>query len=132
MAAVPKYADEFWIPASGNLRTSRDLKDADLLRVDRFNVPMRQGSETANPPIRPKDFAQLPMVVRAIPDFRHHMQRIQRHLGSWGFPSPKSWCVLNSSNRFCRPGITPMRSMEGTSGVPRRRIFSSRTFLLRH
>jgi glycosyltransferase involved in cell wall biosynthesis len=68
-------ADEFWIPASGDLRDCAALADHDVLTVRRFNVPLGPDGPLCAPDLGPAHYADLQFFARDIPRFRVAMQR---------------------------------------------------------
>jgi hypothetical protein len=82
-------ADEFWIPATGNLKECTTLEDADLLSVDRFHVPLVRGETTTRPPIAPNSYDRLFLVVKSVPNFREFMRENPTAPWILGVPLPK-------------------------------------------
>jgi glycosyltransferase involved in cell wall biosynthesis len=82
-------ADEFWIPASGSLRHVDGLADADLLRVDRFNVAVGPAGPLAGPDGLPSDPGQLSLIVDPVPEFRSRLESEPELPWIRGVPLPK-------------------------------------------
>lgn len=66
-------ADEFPLPATGSLKDCRALEHADVLLVDRFNVPLSPGGIVFPASIRTNDYTKIPMIVQPIADFHGHL-----------------------------------------------------------
>lgn len=84
-------ADEFWLPATGQLRDSPQWQDEglDLIRVPRYNVALGpQGLDLPWPPT-PAVYDRLWLFARPIPEFRQHLAT--HPLTPWisGVPVPK-------------------------------------------
>lgn len=62
-------ADEFWLPASGSLRDCDALVDADVLIVDRFNVPVTRTLPFERGDLSPAHYHDLWLCVKTIPDY---------------------------------------------------------------
>jgi glycosyltransferase involved in cell wall biosynthesis len=68
-------ADEFWVPATGSLRDCCSLEHADILTVDRFNVPLtRRGPLVPDEPWSLK-YEDLFLCVETIPDFHLYIEQ---------------------------------------------------------
>jgi glycosyltransferase involved in cell wall biosynthesis len=65
--------DEFWLPASGNLKECADLADADVLTVDRFNVPLSQAGVVPVDFV-PEKYDELLLIADPIRDFRTRLK----------------------------------------------------------
>jgi hypothetical protein len=68
-------ADEYWIPATGNLKECTALEDANMLSVDRFHMPLVRGAVIEYPPIPPDRYGRLDLVVKSVPNFRDFMRK---------------------------------------------------------
>lgn len=68
-------ADEYWLPASGRLQDCAALQDADILSVDRFNVPLGAAGPLLAPTRMPPDYDRWMLIVKALPDFRGQLER---------------------------------------------------------
>ena len=69
-------ADEFWLPASGSLKTCAELgADRDLLSVDRFNVPLGESGPYLPLPAGPSRHDEILLIVKPIADFRAALAR---------------------------------------------------------
>lgn len=62
-------ADELWLPATGTLRDCVAGTDADLLRVDRYNVVLADEGACLTWPVNPANHDRLLMFVKPIPDY---------------------------------------------------------------
>ena len=63
-------ADEFFIPATGLLRDSRQLADADVLVLDRFNVVTTASHLLMPVDLSPATYGSLRLFTRQVDDFR--------------------------------------------------------------
>ena len=63
-------ADEFWLPATGSLKDCRSLADADILIVDRFNVPLTHRGQRRHEDFLPACYEELFLCVRTMPGFK--------------------------------------------------------------
>lgn len=63
-------ADEFWIPASGSLRTCAALGLADVVSVDRFNVAVTPQHLLMPLDLTPAHYGSLQLLTRRVPDFK--------------------------------------------------------------
>jgi hypothetical protein len=68
-------ADEFWIPATGSLRDCASLQQADILTVDRFNVPLTRRGPLAPEEFSPSHYQDLFLCVKTIPDFHLYIEK---------------------------------------------------------
>jgi glycosyltransferase involved in cell wall biosynthesis len=68
-------ADEFWIPATGSLRDCCSLENADILTVDRFNVPLTRRGPLVPGEFSPSHYKDLFLFVETIPDFHLYIQQ---------------------------------------------------------
>lgn len=82
-------ADEFWIPASGNLKECAALEATDILSVSRFNVPLRPAGPTIPDRLVPDRYGELLLLVNPIPNF--HAYLIENPESPWieGVPDRK-------------------------------------------
>jgi glycosyltransferase involved in cell wall biosynthesis len=88
-------ADEFWIPATGSLRDC-SLEKADILTVDRFNVPLTQRGPLVPGEFSPAHYKDLFLCVETIPDFHLY---IEQHPGApWILGQPIVPKVLARAN----------------------------------
>lgn len=69
-------ADEFWIPASGSLRTCRGLDVSDVLAVDRFNVALTSRQQSMPPAAW---FARLEDLLVFTTQPPHFKQYVEEH-----------------------------------------------------
>lgn len=67
-------ADDFIIPRSGDIRQSLAGKSADVVRLERFNVPVIAGKPLWPDEIRPDTFGDLKIFLDAIGGFRKHLK----------------------------------------------------------
>ena len=102
-------ADEYWLPATGSLSECAELEDADLLSVDRFNVPPVCGEAGIQPPIMPENYNRLSLVVKSAPDFREVMRNNPRASWILGVPVPKI---------MVRPALIASLRQAGHDAVP--------------
>jgi len=63
-------ADEFFVPAGGSLRHCRQLKQADLLVVDRYNVVTTTSHLLMPVDLSPANYDSLRLFTRQVDDFR--------------------------------------------------------------
>ena len=82
-------ADEFWIPASGSLKECASLQSADVLMVDRFNVPLGPDGPVVPERLQPRDYDRLLLFVDPVPDFRVHLEEHPETPWIRGVPMPK-------------------------------------------
>lgn len=82
-------ADEFWMPAGGSLHGCRQLDESDVLKVDRYNVPVdRHGVLTADRKL-PEGPREMLLVTRAAVSFRTHLEQNPNTPWIRGVPAPK-------------------------------------------
>jgi glycosyltransferase involved in cell wall biosynthesis len=67
-------ADEFWIPRTGSIRDCAELTEADVVRVDRFNVPLMSDPMEVAPLVAREHAFELPLIVKSFPDFRDQLK----------------------------------------------------------
>jgi hypothetical protein len=67
-------ADEYWLPASGSLKDCARLEDADVLTVDRFNVPLGPNGPLMPGKITHERYDELLLTSEAVHDLRIHIQ----------------------------------------------------------
>ncbi len=67
-------ADEFWIPASGSLRDCPLLERADVLVVDRYNVPNVPGETAIMDGLRSANHDTLLLITETFEDGQSHMR----------------------------------------------------------
>lgn len=82
-------ADEFWIPASGQLRDCAALADSDVLRVHRFNVPLGPHGAWLGAGGPPGDASELELIVSPVPEFRQRLAKDPELPWIRGVPVPK-------------------------------------------
>ncbi|MDQ6869556.1 MAG: glycosyltransferase family 2 protein [Pseudomonadota bacterium] len=82
-------ADEFWIPASGQLRDCICLAEADVLSVPRFNIPLVEGSQWNSIEFDPCHYEDLLVIFKPIPDFRAFLGGDPETPWIRGVPVPK-------------------------------------------
>jgi len=68
-------ADEFWLPASGNLKDCEALYSADVLSVERFNVVLGPDGPLIPMDLAPNNYDRALLFAEAIPDFRLEKQK---------------------------------------------------------
>lgn len=67
-------ADEYWIPATGNVKDCVWLAEADALTVPRFNIPCDRSGPIMPAELIPENYEQLLLIAEGIPDFARHMK----------------------------------------------------------
>jgi glycosyltransferase involved in cell wall biosynthesis len=82
-------ADELWIPASGSLKDCAALSQADVLLVDRYNVPLGPHGPLIPETLLPRDYDRLLLFADPTPDFRRHMEEHPDTPWIRGVPMPK-------------------------------------------
>ena len=82
-------ADEFWIPASGSLKDCASLRDADFLKVHRYNVPLGPDGLMTVGNACPQVADGLSLIVDGIEDFRAHLRDFPETPWIRGVPVPK-------------------------------------------
>ena len=68
-------ADEFWLPATGSLKDCPSLLEADVIAVDRFNVPPARRGPFARGELTPSNYQDVFLCVHKIPAFMTVMER---------------------------------------------------------
>jgi glycosyltransferase involved in cell wall biosynthesis len=66
----PVDPDEFWLPATGSLRTSAIFGDADVVIVGRYNVALTDRGLSMPRVIEPSQYHRLELFTRRVPHFR--------------------------------------------------------------
>lgn len=66
-------ADDFIIPAEGNIQKALRGRSADVIRLERFNIPVVEGKPLWPDEIRPETFGDLKIYCDAIGNFREHV-----------------------------------------------------------
>jgi glycosyltransferase involved in cell wall biosynthesis len=89
-------ADEYWLPLSGSLKDCSDLGSSDVLRVDRFNVPVQQHSGVMLPDelIRSR-YSEIFLFVEPIPNFQAQLQQDPHTAWIQGVPNTKVMARAN-------------------------------------
>ena len=87
--AVFVDADELLLPREGDLRRCLANAQADVLRVDRFNVPLTDAGLDLPQPMWPDFYERLPLVVDPVPDFQLQVDADPPVPWSRGVPNPK-------------------------------------------
>ncbi len=84
-------ADEFWLPASGNLKDCEALQVADALSVRRLNVVLGPNGPLIPKEISTDNYDQVLLFAKPIPDLHMHMQMQRQPDLSWlmGADGPK-------------------------------------------
>jgi hypothetical protein len=88
--AVFLDADELLLPRDGDLRSILANARADLLKVDRFNVPLTNAGLQLPRPLPPSFYGSLPLVVDPVPDFQLQVDAEPPVPWSRGVPMPKA------------------------------------------
>jgi hypothetical protein len=82
-------ADEFWIPASGNLKSHLSNARADVYSIPRYNVVLTTNRPTLPDPLVPVHYGDLQLFVDAIPHFYKYILDNPDTPWSRGVPGPK-------------------------------------------
>lgn len=82
-------ADEFPLPRGGRIDRCRSLQDADVLLIDRFNVPVSGQGPMFPARLEPATHAQIPLWVKPVPDFHDHLAAGGNTPWIRGVPAPK-------------------------------------------
>ena len=88
--AVFLDADELLLPRDGDLRRCAALAHADLLAIDRFNVPLTAAGLELPQPMPPSFYGQLPLVVDPVPELQLRVDADPPVPWSRGVPIPKA------------------------------------------
>jgi len=107
--AVFLDADELLLPRDGDLRRCASLANADLLRIDRFNVPLSDAGLELPQPLPPSYYGQLEMVVDPVPELHLQVEATPPVPWSRGVPLPKA---------MVRPHLVSMVSIGGHDATP--------------
>ncbi len=67
-------ADEFWLPASGNLKDCASLTGADVLAVDRYNVPVSSGGALFPAALTPAQYDDIMLIVEESTDLKAELE----------------------------------------------------------
>jgi hypothetical protein len=67
-------ADEFWLPAGGDLASTAGLDGCDVIHVDRFNVPLDGEGLLTSDRALPSLANETSFIVRSLSDFRARLQ----------------------------------------------------------
>ena len=103
-------ADEFPLPATGSLKDCRALDGADVLLIDRFNVPLSPAGILFPELVQTTDYARIPMIVEPIADFHDHLLSHPETPWIRGVPMPKA---------MVRPGTMASVTIGGHDVVPK-------------
>ncbi|WP_299696839.1 glycosyltransferase family 2 protein [Hydrocarboniphaga sp.] len=84
-------ADEFWIPATGDLRVCAERAQADVLSVRRFNVPVTASGALLPDALQPSRYGELQLFVKKVPNLRARLKDEEDSM-AWirGVPRPKA------------------------------------------
>jgi|SRR4029077_17165992 glycosyltransferase involved in cell wall biosynthesis len=82
-------ADEYWLPASGSLKDCAGLSTADVLVVDRFNVPLQHSGAMMPDELTPNRYSETLLFVEPIPNLQFQLQENPRTAWLQGVPVPK-------------------------------------------
>lgn len=82
-------ADEFWLPATGNLKDCDALVDADFLSVERFNVVLETNGPMMPSELFPENYDRTLLFAESVPEFWKEMQKNRDLPWIMGFNSPK-------------------------------------------
>lgn len=104
-------ADEFWIPKTGSLKECAVLDDADVIQVDRFNVPLGRGQALFPESLAPSRYDDLMLYVEPPPSYREQLKTSEVAFIS-GVPGPK---VMARRDRIGSliPGMHEIAGAEG-------------------
>jgi glycosyltransferase involved in cell wall biosynthesis len=103
-------ADEFWIPASGNLADCVERVECELLSVPRYNVPVTPQRVCWPWPLAPSQYDRLWLFARKVPDLHRRLQSEVEVAWISGVPRPKI---------MARPGCIDGIRDGGHQAVPR-------------
>lgn len=67
-------ADEFVVPRSGRIQTALESADCDVLRVQRFNVPLSESGPLWSSDLGPAGHDQLLLITRPIRNFAKYLE----------------------------------------------------------
>jgi glycosyltransferase involved in cell wall biosynthesis len=81
-------ADEFWLPATGKIQDCAEI-GADVLRVDRFNVPVGSRGPMMPATLSPSNYEDVLLIVEPISEFRNHLRVNPQVPWIMGVPVPK-------------------------------------------
>ena len=81
--------DEYLLPAMGSLRECRGFADADIVIIDRFNIPLSPTGPLIPNRLVPSRFAELALIVEPIPQFRSVLEANPDTPWIRGVPMPK-------------------------------------------
>jgi hypothetical protein len=116
--AVFLDADELLLPRDGDLRRCASLAGADLLSIDRFNVPLTAEGLDLPQPLPPSFYDQLPLVVEPVPDL--HLQVDADPPVPWSRGVPMAKAML-------RPERVSLVTIAGHDALPREGVELRRT-----
>jgi len=111
-------ADELLLPRDGDLRRCASLAHADLLRIDRFNVPLTAEGLELPQPLPPSFYAQLEMVVDPVPELQLQVDATPPIPWSRGVPLPKV---------MLRPQLVSQVGIGGHDATPKEGLTLRRT-----
>jgi len=115
--AVFLDADELLLPREGDLRRCLANVDADVLLVDRFNVPLTDEGLDLPCPLMPWSYGQLSLVVDPVPELELQVDANPPIPWSRGVPIPKAIVRPGSIHEVMVGGHDAV----GLEGVPLRR-----------
>jgi hypothetical protein len=110
-------ADEYPLPATGSLRECPELKEADVLIIDRFNIPLGTAGPFMPHRLLPSTYHEVGLFVEPIPDFRNYWIRNPETPWTRNVPAPK---VMARAQRIAAVA-DGCHSIVPTSGPPLRR-----------
>lgn len=102
-------ADEFPIPESGNLKDTRALSDADVLLIDRFNVPLLADGVHFPYSASRDEQGAIALIVEPIANFQSHLMDHPDTPWIMGIPMPKA---------MIRPALASSVGIGGHDIVP--------------
>lgn len=83
-------ADEFPLPATGSIKDCRALASADVLLIDRFNVPLSPEGVLFPDTVVPGAYSNILLIIEPIADFHDHLLAHSDTPWIRGVPMPKA------------------------------------------
>jgi hypothetical protein len=113
-------ADEFWIPATGNIKDTRGLQTADVVRTWRFNIALSDTGLLWPESITPATYQDLMLITAPITDFNRYVKEHPDTPFILGQVDPK---LIARPDRL---GLLPMGGHEAQSidGSPLNTLFA--------
>ena len=82
-------ADEFWIPATGSLRDCAALPTADVIMVDRYNIPVGPAGPLMPAELRPPHYGDLLLLAEPVDDAQSYLRQNASVSWIWAKAEPK-------------------------------------------